>query len=102
MCSGLCELFMNNFRGPSRPTSKRLVLSFLMSSHCGKFKKKKVTWFIYGGLNCVLKTFREFLITPVLVDCGTFCKKEKNTVSFRMGLILYDNKFGHFLSEHFV
>lgn len=52
--------------------------------------------------DCVLKTFREFSVTPVLVDCGTFCIKKKNTVSFRMGHILFDNKFGHFLSEHFV
>lgn len=27
--------------------------------------------------DCVLKTFREFSVTPVLVDCGTFCIKKK-------------------------
>lgn len=39
--------------------------------------------------DCVLKTFREFSVTPVLVDCGTFCIKKKKTLFLSEWVISY-------------
>lgn len=57
VCSGFYELFMNNFRGFLRFIFKWLVFFFLMFSYYGKLKKKRVNWFLCGGLKVLWLCF---------------------------------------------